>query len=68
MLELLKFALESPQNFAGTIVFVMLFYALFGNTSLGAFKEFLAQKKEIAEKKLEIAEKQLELRREELRK
>jgi uncharacterized membrane protein len=59
MLELLKFALESPQNFAGTIVFVMLFYALFGNTSLGAFKEFLAQKKEIETRKLDLEEKRL---------
>jgi hypothetical protein len=59
MLELLKFALESPQNFAGTIVFVLLFYALFGNTSLGAFREFLAQKKEIETRKLDLEEKRL---------
>lgn len=42
MLDLLKFALESPANFLGTITFICLFYALFGGSSLNAFKEFLS--------------------------
>jgi len=56
MLELLKFALDSPTNFFGTITLICLFYALFGGSSLNAFRDFLDYRKGTAELRVKEAE------------
>lgn len=44
MLELLKFTLDNPANFFGTICLMLLTYALYGSGSIALVKAFYEQK------------------------
>lgn len=61
MLELLKFVLDSPANFFGSIFILTYLYALFGSAGLNVVRDVLAHKTAIQNSNVAVKNRELDI-------